>query len=62
MTVVCILNVYTVEPLQCGQFGTIAVRPEYRGICIPEASGVFQEGMAMCTHVCMCVCVWFVCV
>ena len=32
-----------------GTIGTTAVRPEYRGICISEASGILPVGMAICT-------------
>ena len=36
-------------PSNVGTIGTTAVCPEYRGICISEASGIFPVGMANCT-------------
>ena len=36
-------------PSNAGTIGTTAVCPEYGGICISEASGIFPVGMAICT-------------
>ena len=44
----------TVEPLYCGHHGTIAACPDYRGVRILEASGIFPVGVAMHTHAVEC--------
>ena len=41
---------YTVESLYCGHHETTVACPDYRGICISEASGIFLVVMAIDTR------------
>ena len=40
----------TVEPLYCGHHRNTAACPDYRGVCISEASDTFLVGVAMHTR------------
>ena len=44
----------TVEPLYCVHYGTTVKCPDYRGVHILEASGIFPVGVAMHTRAVEC--------
>ena len=49
-----VLKTYTVKPLYCRHHETTAVCPDYRGVCISEASGIFMVGVANASHAVEC--------